>query len=117
MSAGRLAVPAHDGAATMNQPRVSRWAVLAVVTLTVGLVIATLALLANTPDVDADVDGWRVQLAADVFAIVVGLIAWWARPGNRVGPLLILYGFANPISFLSLSRGSRIYASLCTGPI
>ena len=106
MSAGRLAVPAHDGAATMNQPRVSRWAVLAVVTLTVGLVIATLALLANTPDVDADVDGWRVQLAADVFAIVVGLIAWWARPGNRVGPLLILYGFANPISFLSLSHGS-----------
>ena len=35
--------------------------------------------------------------------LVCGLVAWWRRPANRFGPLLIVAGFVNVLSTLSWS--------------
>jgi hypothetical protein len=32
--------------------------------------------------------------------VVCGLVAWWRRPANRFGPLLIIAGFVNFLSTL-----------------
>lgn len=61
-------------------------------------------LLATSPNrSDVDEAAWLTQLAANLFTIGVGIIAWRARPGNRVGPLLVAAGFASVVGFLSLS--------------
>ena len=59
-----------------------------------------LALMAANPD-SGDAGTWSVQLAANLFTIGVGLVMWHARPGNRVGPLVIAMGFASAVDFLS----------------
>ena len=65
---------------------------------------ASLALLETTPYQDTtDAVAWLIQLAANLFTIGVGLIAWRARPNNRVGLLLALTGFASLVPFLSTS--------------
>lgn len=105
MSVGQLAAAAPasaDPGATAHLRRRVIVAVVVAATLTAAL---ALFLLVTTPDQGADDDGgWRVHLVSDLFAIGVGLVAWQARPGNRVGPLFILWGFADTISFLSLSH-------------
>jgi signal transduction histidine kinase len=67
-----------------------------------------LALLASSP-AGMNADGhWSVQLAANLFTIGVGLVMWYARPSNRVGPLVIVMGFASTIDFLSIDGGDSI---------
>jgi len=46
---------------------------------------------------------WWVNLATVLLTIGIGLVGWRARPGNRVGPLLVIYGFAVFVSWLSHS--------------
>lgn len=41
--------------------------------------------------------------------VVCGLVAWWRRPANRFGPLLIIAGFVNFLSTLSWSSRDVLY--------
>src|SRR3954467_7491261 len=41
--------------------------------------------------------------------VVCGLVAWWRRPENRFGPLLIVAGFVNFLSTLSWSSQDGLY--------
>jgi len=66
-----------------------------------------LALMAANPD-SGDAGTWSVQLAANLFTVAVGLVMWHARPGNRVGPLVILLGFAGTTNFLSWDGGDAL---------
>ncbi len=69
-----------------------------------------LTLLMTTPYRDTtDIGAWLIQLAAYLFTIGVGLIAWRARPGNRVGLLLVLTGFASLVPFLSTSDNGLLW--------
>ena len=65
-----------------------------------------LALMATNPD-SGDAGTWSVQLAANLFTIGVGLVMWHARPGNRVGPLVILMGFAGAVAVPELGERQR----------
>jgi signal transduction histidine kinase len=69
-----------------------------------GVLVGTicLALVATSSSSDNADGHWFVQLAANLFTIGVGLVMWRARPGNRVGPLVILMGFASTVDFLSM---------------
>jgi signal transduction histidine kinase len=67
-----------------------------------------LALVATSTNSDNSDGHWFVQLAANLFTIGVGLVMWHARPGNRVGPLVILMGFASTVDFLSWAGGNAI---------
>ncbi len=66
-----------------------------------------LALMAANPD-SGDAGTWSVELGANLFTIGVGLVMWHARPGNRVGPLVILMGFAGAAPFLSWASGNGV---------
>jgi signal transduction histidine kinase len=67
-----------------------------------------LALVATSTNSDNSDGHWFVELAANLFTIGVGLVMWHARPGNRVGPLVILMGFASTVVFLSWAGGNAI---------
>ena len=69
-----------------------------------------IALVAANPAAagDSSVTGWYVRLAANLFWIGAGLVMWRARPGNRVGPLVILTGFASAVPFLSWAIGNGV---------
>lgn len=67
-----------------------------------------LALVATSTNGDNGDGHWFVGLAANLFTIGAGLVMWHARPGNRVGPLVILMGFASTVVFLSWAGGNAI---------
>ena len=67
-----------------------------------GVLVGAICLALMTANRDSgDAGTWSVQLAANLFTIGVGLVMWHARPGNRVGPLVIAMGFASAVDFLS----------------
>jgi signal transduction histidine kinase len=41
--------------------------------------------------------------------ILAGLVAWWRRPDSRLGPLMVLAGFATFLAFLSWANASLPY--------
>lgn len=69
---------------------------------------ACLALVLTGPTSENGDGHWFVELAANLFTIGVGLVMWRARPGNRVGPLVILMGFAGAAPFLSWASGNGV---------
>ena len=82
----------------------ARWA-LVLLGLAAAATSFTLALLSE--DVSATL-GEPLLIAAltawvTLFYVVCGLVAWWRRPANRFGPLLIVAGFVNFLSTLSWS--------------
>jgi signal transduction histidine kinase len=79
----------------MNR-RLLVWLAVAGVVLT-GVVV-TLALFAQ--DFRPEPTGQRVgEAVLDCIWIVTGLIAWQQRPGNRVGPLMVAFGFVELLGF------------------
>jgi signal transduction histidine kinase len=77
---------------------------LLVVLAAVIVAVTSVSLMLTSPwRGDFDETGWWIDLARDLFTIGVGLAAWRARPGNRVGPLLIVLGFAGFVPWLSHS--------------
>ncbi len=92
--------PATRRAGAASRPgRIATAGVVAAGLLVGAICLALVATRTNSSD---NSDGhWFVELAANLFTIGVGLVMWHARPGNRVGPLVILTGFASTVVFLS----------------
>lgn len=89
-----------------NPPRIAFTAAVVAAAVLVGAICLALVLTGPTSE---NGDGhWFVELAANLFTIGVGLVMWHARPGNRVGPLVILAGFASTVVFLSWAGGNAI---------
>ncbi len=95
--AAALAVAGRAAEANRRPGRVITAGVAAAAVLVGAICVA---LMAANPD-SGDAGTWSVQLAANLFTIGVGLVMWHARPGNRVGPLVIALGFASAVDFLS----------------
>src|SRR5262245_2018316 len=96
---------------------VYRWLLVALAVLGAALsaVAAVLVLTAHDflPD-SSDTDIWGVF--EDAQWITTGLIAWYLRPANRVGPLMIGLGFADMLSRLYWDAALPFtLASLCSG--
>lgn len=98
---GELAAPKSATRRAGAASRPGRVATAGVVAAGVLVGAICLALVATSTNSDNTPGPWLVQLAANLFTIGVGLVMWHARPGNRVGPLVILMGFAGTVDFLS----------------
>jgi hypothetical protein len=101
MAASGLASIADAGAARGPPPVPARWA-LVLLGLAAAVTSFTLALLSE--DVSGTL-GEPLLIAAltawiTISYVVCGLVAWWRRPANRFGPLLIVAGFVNFLSTL-----------------
>ena len=101
MAASGLASIADAGAARGPPPVPARWA-LVLLGLAAAATSFTLALLSE--DVSGTL-GEPLLIAAltawiTISYVVCGLVAWWRRPANRFGPLLIVAGFVNFLSTL-----------------
>ncbi len=90
---------AHPGLAI----QLPLWVSVLVVVAAILVALASAWLLITTPWGEFDRTQWWFGLASHLFTIGVGLIAWNARPGNRVGPLLILIGLGGFVSWLQHS--------------
>ncbi len=98
---GELVAPKSATRRAGAASRPGRGATTGVVAAGVLVAATCLALVATSTNSDNGDGHWFVQLAANLFTIGVGLVMWHARPGNRVGPLVILMGFASTVDFLS----------------
>jgi signal transduction histidine kinase len=98
---GELVAPTSAARRATVVSRPGRVATAGVVAAGVLVGAICLALVATSTNSDNGDGHWFVQLAANLFTIGVGLVMWHARPGNRVGPLVILMGFAGTVDFLS----------------
>jgi signal transduction histidine kinase len=99
--------PARGGR-TADPAGPSRWTMLAicVVAVTVGAACLTLVLSSSGGD---NGDGhWFVQLAANLFTVGVGVVMWHVRSGSRIGPLVVVMGFASTVPFLSWASSNAI---------
>ncbi len=101
MAASGLASIADAGAARGPPTVPARWA-LVLLGLAAAATSFTLALLSE--DVSGTL-GEPLLIAAltawiTLSYVVCGLVAWWRRPANRFGPLLIVAGFVNFLSTL-----------------
>ena len=104
---GETATLAAAGRTAWASRRPGRAITAGVVAAAVLVGATCLALMATNPD-SGDAGTWSVELAANLFTIGVGLVMWHARPGNRVGPLVILMGFAGAAPFLSWASGNGV---------
>jgi hypothetical protein len=101
MGASGLASIAEAGVARGPPTVPVRWA-LVLGGLAAAATSFTLALLSE--DVSSTL-GEPLLIAAltawiTISYVVCGLVAWWRRPANRFGPLLIVAGFVNFLSTL-----------------
>lgn len=101
MAASGLASIADAGAARGPPTVPVRWA-LVLLGLAAAATSLTLALLSE--DVSGTL-GEPLLIAAltawvTLSYVVYGLVAWWRRPANHFGPLLIIAGFVNFLSTL-----------------
>jgi len=103
-----MATAAAVGRTAGAAARPGRVTTAAVVAAAILVGAICLALVATSTDSDNGDGHWFVELAANLFTIGVGLVMWHARPGNRVGPLVILMGFASTVAFLSWAGGNAI---------
>ena len=103
-----MATAAAAGSTPGAASRPGRVATAGVVAAGILVGAICLALVATSTNSDNGDGHWFVQLAANLFTIGVGLVMWHARPGNRVGPLVILTGFASTVVFLSWAGGNAI---------
>src|SRR5258705_2931158 len=82
-----------------------RWALVlgglaaAATSFTLALVSEDVNGTLGEPLLIATLAGW-----VTISYVVCGLVAWWRRPANRFGPLLIVAGFVNFLSTLVWSR-------------
>ena len=67
-----------------------------------------LALVLSGPGSDNADGHWFVELAANLFTVGVGLVMWHVRPVSRIGPLVIVMGFASAAPFLSWAGGNGL---------
>ena len=103
-----MATAATAGRTNGAASRPGRVITAGVVAAAVLVAAICLALVVTSTDSDNGDGHWFVQLATNLFAIGVGLVMWHARPGNRVGPLVILTGFAGTVDFLSWAGGNGV---------
>jgi signal transduction histidine kinase len=77
--------------------------VATVVVVAAALLVAALCVVLMTLATHSDNQDshWSISLIADMFTIGVGIVMWHARPASRVGPLVIVMGFASTVAFLS----------------
>ena len=105
---GEAATAAPAGRTAGAASRPGRVATAGVVAAGILVGAICLALVVTSTDSDNADGHWFVQLAANLFAVGAGLVMWHARPGNRVGPLVILTGFAGTVDFLSWAGGNGV---------
>ena len=74
-------------------------AVAAAASVAAGYVLTT-----SDHTADAGVTAALTVITANAF-VLAGLVAWWRRPDNRIGPLMVLTGF---LWFLSALPGSSV---------
>ena len=103
-----MATAAAAGRAAGAATRPGRVTTAAVVAAAILVAAICLALVLTSTDSDNGDGHWFVELAANLFTIGVGLVMWHARPGNRVGPLVILMGFAGAAPFLSWASDNGV---------
>ena len=103
-----MATAAPVGRTTAAASRPGRVATAGVVAAAILVAAICLALVVTSTDSDNADGHWFVQLAGNLFAVGAGLVMWHARPGNRVGPLVILTGFAGTVDFLSWAGGNGV---------
>jgi signal transduction histidine kinase len=110
MAASGLASIADAGAARGPPTVPTRWT-LVLLGLAAAATSFTLALLSEDvsgtlgePLLIATLTAWIT-----ISYVVCGLVAWWRRPANRFGPLLIVAGFVNFLSTLVWSSRDLLH--------
>lgn len=86
------------------------WVLWAVVVASIAIVTASLILTVASDQLG--LPGLRAFLIAWIVVpyVVSGLIAWWRRPANRLGPLMLATGFAMAATPLQWSEQPVLYS-------